>query len=271
MVDTTTLLIDGHVHVYQHYDLNRVLEGGAENLRRAAAKGGIIHEDDKAIPILLLSERHDCNFFKQAMESSLQKPVDGFTFHRTAERESLLVKKNDQLYMFIIAGRQIVTSEGLEIISVMTTLYIKDRSKSTQDVVRKVSDSGGYPVINWAPGKWFFKRGEVVNNLIDSLDPTTLLIGDTTLRTTLWPLPSLMKKAKQNGFKIIAGSDPLPFKDEEKNIGTYGFVVKAKFDESRPCQSIRAIMRDEKTVPLLIGSRNNLIKFFKRQVKIMVL
>ncbi|MBN1154259.1 hypothetical protein JXB12_04990 [candidate division KSB1 bacterium] len=271
MANKKTLLIDGHVHVYQHFDLVAAFEGAARNLRQSAKNSGTEFEESKTVPILMLSERHDCNFFKQAHDALLQQPINGFTFHRTDESESLLVKRDNEPYLYIIAGRQIVTLEGLEVISVLTTLYIKDRSMTTQEVVRKVHESGGFPIINWAPGKWFFERGKVVNNLIETVDPSAMLVGDTTLRTTMWRLPSLMKKAVEQGFKIVAGSDPLPFKNEERHIGTYGFAVLAEFDEARPAQSIRSMLRNEKTEVQLIGSRNGLFTFLKRQTKIMIL
>jgi len=271
MTHKKTLLLDGHVHIYQHFDLVQAFEGGVNNLLRAAKKMKAASASTDTVPVLLLSERHDCNFFKQALESTLQQEHEGYSFHETDESESLMVKKGDTPYMYIIAGRQIVTCEGLEIISILTNLYIKDRSKTTHQVVNIVNENNGFPVINWAPGKWFFARGKVVESLIDTFDPSTLLLGDTTLRTTLWPLPQLMKKANGRGFKIIAGSDPLPFKKEEKIIGKYGFVLEGQFDENKPAASIRSLLKHGNEKLTLIGNRNDPLTFVKRQTKIMVL
>jgi hypothetical protein len=41
-----------------------------------------------------------------------------------------------------------------------------------------------------------------------------------------------MRKAKQKGFKVIAGSDPLPIPGEEQLAGSYAIVADVDFDES---------------------------------------
>ena len=110
------------------------------------------------------------------------------------------------------------TREGLEILSLSSTLNLGDRENTIDDVIKSVIDSGGIPALNWAPGKWFFSRGKIVKRIIEKYPPKDLVIGDTTLRTSLWPMPKLMAAAQERGFKVIAGSDPLPFDGEEKYI-----------------------------------------------------
>jgi hypothetical protein len=78
-----------------------------------------------------------------------------------------------------------------------------------------------------------------------------------------------MLRSRKKGFKIIAGSDPLPFEEEEYQIGKYGFSVSAEFDESKPAESMRNILRDRALPFNFIGKRNNLLTFSRRQFKIM--
>ena len=78
-----------------------------------------------------------------------------------------------------------------------------------------------------------------------------------------------MAKAKNRGFKIIAGSDPLPFKNEEKQIGLYGFSIIGEFDDAQPAESLRRLLKNHQTQVQLIGKRNNVLTFGRRQFKIM--
>jgi len=262
MSNQTTLLIDGHIHIYSHYDLEFAINRGINNLQNSAKK---IAKTGKVIPIWLLTERYDCNFF----DSYAGLKLKNFKIVPGAEKETLIVEKNGEPLLYIFAGRQLVTAENLEVLSLMTTLFLKDRQKSITEVIDHVIDSGGVPAINWAPGKWFLSRGKVVKQAIKNYSPENLLIGDTSLRTTIWLLPKLMAKAKNDGFKIIAGSDPLPFDNEEKQVGLYGFSITGKFDEAKPAESLRKLLLDKQTQINLIGKRNDLFTFGRRQFKIM--
>lgn len=263
MSSQATLLVDGHIHIYPHYDLEYAINNGICNLQNWAKTTST----DKVIPIWLLAERYDCNFFDQAVNFN----INGLKFMPCAEKETLVVEREGEPVLYILAGRQIVTREGLEIIALTTTLFLNDREKSTTEVINRVIDSGGLAAINWAPGKWFFSRGKVVEQLLLLYSPESLLIGDTSLRTTIWPLPKLMLKAKNKGFKIIAGSDPLPFKDEEKQIGLYGFKVLGEFNDECPAFSLRTLLKSRQIPVHLIGKRNNPFIFSKRQLKILTL
>ncbi len=106
------------------------------------------------------------------------------------------------------------------------------------EVIRRVIEAGGIPVLAWSPGKWLFARGRLVRDLIASDQGRILRLGDTTLRPTLWPAPRLMKLAHERGMTVIPGSDPLPLAGEERYAGTYGFIYQGAFDASQPAASI---------------------------------
>ena len=260
---TRTLVLDGHVHIYPFYDLNKAVQAGIGHLTAAYRKGG---ESGAVIPIWLLSERSDCRFFEKTAES-LQSGE--FVIEKTGEEESLAVKRNGDTVLYIVAGRQLVSSDSLEVISIASTCFLEDRKADTAGVIDYVNEHGGVPVLNWAPGKWFFKRGEIVDSLLEKYDPEKLLFGDTSLRTRLWRTPALMKKAIDSGYKVIAGSDPLPLKDEEEQIGRYGFTMSGEFDTSLPAASIRNMLRDSAVQIDRIGERNRMVSFATRQFKIM--
>jgi hypothetical protein len=256
---TTTLCIDGHVHIYPFYNLQNALNSGMQNLQKLAK------EKDKVF-VWLLTERYDCDFFNSARQTKELK------ISTTSEKESLIVNPaNGQTPLYICAGRQIVTTDNLEICALTVNANIKDRTLNTMDTIRAVHDAGGVATLNWAPGKWFFKRKKIVQKLLAELDPAMLLIGDTSLRPIGWLTPVLMKNASRRGFKIIAGSDPLPFQGEDSLIGSYGFAVTSQFDPQRPAQSIRKMLTDPQIILTRSGHRNQPITFMKRQTRVMML
>lgn len=261
----TTLAIDGHVHLYPVYDLKNAVACGVRNLKEHSKKFSSI-----MIPVWLLVERSDANFFEQIYQSPEKYENDGVKFKHGNDDVTIVVEKDNAPILYLFAGRQLITNEGLEVLSLISNLNIPDRQQSMDDVIQAVKDSGGVPTLNWAPGKWFFKRGKVIARQIHERSIDEIFIGETTLRNTLWPEPKLVKQARKKGFPIIAGSDPLPFLGEERGIGSFGFLIEGTFDPEQPAQSLRAMMHRNGKDVQIIGKRNDIFTFARRQYKIMM-
>lgn len=270
------LLIDGHVHLYPFYNLRQAFQNGINNLRHAAEKLSdfILKKNENDVDhfslIWLLAERADCHFIEDAVKSIQKIKNNEFKLIPDDKKEAIIVEKGGKPVLYICSGRQIITKEGLEIISLASKLFLKDREKTTDDIIKNIIDSDGIAALNWAPGKWFFNRGKVVRRLLEEQSPENFLICDTSLRTTLWPVPKLMTLAQKIGFKVIAGSDPLPFYGEEKYLGSYGFCLRGEFNLYRPVDSIRSLLRKPETNISLIGQRNDIVTFCRRQYKILL-
>lgn len=253
-----TLIIDAHIHIYPFYRIQYAVQTGIQHMLKLSGP-------EKSVLVWLLTERFDCDFYSWLLKT------DELAVERTAEAGSLMVKDPDSnKVLYVCAGRQIVTQDNLEICALATTLKLNDRKFSTLETVQHVNDHGGVAALNWAPGKWFFNRGRIVENMLDTLKPGQLVIGDTSLRPDFWPTPGLMKKAAHKGFKIIAGSDPLPFAGEEDQIGRYGCTMTGDFDPTRPADSIRKMLQHPENPIQPCGRRNFAPTFFKRQFKIMI-
>ncbi len=259
------LAIDGHVHLYPNYNLKNAIECGVNNLKYYSKK-----INSNIIPIWLLVERSDANYFDHLYQSSNQFENDGIKINKGTDDLTIVIEKDNEPILYIFAGRQLIAKEGLEVLSLVSNLNLPDRQKSIDDVIQAVTDSGGIPTLNWAPGKWFFNRGKVIARQIKEKSIDQIFIGETTLRHTLWPEPKLLKQARTKGFPIIAGSDPLPFKGEEQGIGSFGFLMEGKFDAEKPAQSLRDLMNNNGKDAKIIGKRNNIFTFAKRQYKIMM-
>jgi hypothetical protein len=247
----TRLIADGHVHLYPFYDLPRAVSSLEGNLRKHGISG---------IPAGFLAERHDCHVFRELREGRLRLP--GMDF-RPAGEGCLALHGEAGPRLFLFPGRQIVTAERLEILALTVDIQLPDGSPAA-DVVERVQASGGVPVLAWAPGKWFFKRGNVVAGLLRRFAAGKLLLGDTTLRPTLWAEPRLMRHARSRGFGILAGSDPLPFAGEEGNLGRYATVLEGEFDSGSPRTGVRRMLTSPGGPGSVVGSRGGVGETLRR-------
>lgn len=239
---------DCHVHVYPKHNLAKLLEHAWNNLQDIAP--------DSEIKVLCLTERFDCHFFKNAAQELCSLPE--ITFEQGSDWLKVSFK-NKTLY--ILPGRQIITAERLELLALTKDVTTPD-GLSYQQAFADIQQQGALSVINWAPGKWFFKRGALISKIIDSATTGSLLFCDTTLRCKGWPEPNLMRKAKSKGFKIIAGSDPLPIAEEEQRAGSYAILADVDFDEKNPGESLRLMLSNAPRE--IIGQRNNPLTMLRR-------
>lgn len=200
---------DTHVHFYPCYDLSSWIYSAFKNFALGS-------EDLK---ILFLTERSDCNFFEQLENQSIKIP--DFEIRRISETilELQNIKNKDSL--FLVAGKQIISSERIEVLALGTKIQIKDREKSAKEIILQLKNNCIEICLPWSPGKWFFKRGKIIRNLLNLFSPEDFVLGDVNSRPLGYLLPLLMRKAKKRNFSIIAGSDPLPFAGEEKFVASY--------------------------------------------------
>jgi len=259
-----TLIIDGHVHLYENFDFSFAFRTSLRNFINSQRTTKNRHD---AIKVWMMTERHDCEIFSRLDN----KDIAGYKIDKTKEPESRVVRDADtgEPLFYILAGRQIVTKENLEVCALATLYRCGHRELSTADTIQSIYENGGIAALNWAPGKWFGARGKIVQNMLDAHLPSKLFISDTTMRPRFWPVPRLMKFATKRGFKLICGSDPLPFSGEEKLLGSYATLTTGEFDETIPADSVRAICLDPATDLEPCGHRSGLFSFAKRQWKIM--
>ena len=251
--NTARILFDGHVHLYPDYDWALALRTLFTNL------------GPNGIRLGFLTESAGCRFYQAACENPSAFVRDGIAVDSGPGPNALTVTSTGSVLGILIAGRQIVTSERLEVLAIGTDASLPDGQPvdRTLDVVR---ERGGMPVLSWSPGKWFSARGRLIENLITSLPPGCFLLGDTALRPTCWPMPRLMQMARDRGIKIIGGSDPLPLRHEERQLGTYGISAMTAYDPLAPADSVRRMLSYSNTIFTSIGKRSSPLSFAKRWI-----
>ncbi len=211
------IIADTHVHLYPCYNYARALDAALTNMGSYAPIN--------YARLLFLTERHDCSFFEKLLSGNIT--IDGWG-HESVAQELLRLTNLAGLNLFLVAGRQIVTHEKLEVSALACNKLIPD-GLSAEETVKMIIELGAVAVLPWGVGKWLFSRGKLVNKLVDKFH-NQILIGDSSHRCFLWPEPINFKDYKKSGRTVLAGTDPLPLIGEELRIGQFGSVFPAPWD-----------------------------------------
>ena len=267
--DTQTQVVaDAHVHIYPCFDLSRFFGFAWGNLASQA-------REDRFEAVLLLSETVNDHAFRRLTDLAERKKCiesEGtrWTVRQTGEAESLRVKRPDGAVLVVIAGRQIATSEGLEVLALGTGEVFPDGLPLAQvvDQARKV---GALPVIPWGFGKWWGRRGAILNRYLGTTRDHEIFLGDNGGRPAWWREPSQFVLARRSGIPILRGSDPLPMPSEAWRPGSYGFRFDASMEPDFPCRSLKAAVRARGFSPLPSGRGEKPHRFVRNQLRMQIL
>ncbi|MCK5005031.1 MAG: hypothetical protein KAS21_08080 [Candidatus Aminicenantes bacterium] len=259
------IFIDGHVHLYDNFDPDSFIEAIDRNFRKFAE-----HDENgfsDSIRMIFLTEAKENDFFTRIADNSLTlKNIDVHS-EKTGEEGSILLMQNGSELFYIIRGRQIITKENIEILSVGPGPKIRDGLPAAE-VLDQLREREELAILAWGVGKWLFGRGKLVKKIINTLDYPLLLIGDNSARPSIWLKPLIYRESEKLGIPIINGSDPLPLGGEAEKAGSYFFMLKGNFDPKKPLESIKKILRSDNKNIKFLGKRDSIFSFLKRQIKI---
>ena len=230
---TQAVVMDCHLHLYYCFDRDASLAGLVRRLDLLAGAGF----SQPPVRVALLYERHG----EHAFDRLAGCQAGPFTIVRGNEPGTLLVSDKSGAALWIIAGRQINTVERIEILAPAGSVDMPD-GRPARDVISAIRGAGLVPALAWAPGKWLFGRGTLVRDIVGESGPGELLLCDSAIRPRCMPLPPAMRLGLKRGLGIIAGSDPLPFRGDDKWMGTYGIATPCDFDPQLPATSIRKLL-----------------------------
>ena len=253
------IIADTHVHIYAHYQRARLLDAAA------AAFAG--HEDRLGsladTRLLFLTETQRDDVWGDWLAGAPPASGSEWTFAAAPEQGAGLLTHPHHGVLTVLAGRQIVTTERLEVLALTCTERIPD-GRPVREVIAAVRATGAIATLSWSPGKWWGRRGRLVAELLTEYEPGQVVIGDVLLRPGCWPEPLLMRTARRRGFMVLAGSDPLPLPNEEQWAGAYGIEARINYDPSHPVTSIRRWLSQVNSQPNVVGARNNTTTFVHR-------
>ena len=264
------ILVDAHVHIYDCFDLEKFFNSAYSNFKNEAVRS---YHGGNFIGILLLAETANENWFNHlsswADGGSLpgHKDTGDWRFYRTDECCSLHAQSEDNRELFIIAGRQFVTFEGLEVLSLASTNSFS-AGLPINKLIANVRDTGGIPVIPWGVGKWMGRRGTILNQLIEGAEDTGLFLGDNSGRPNFWPRPKLFKKGELKDIHVLPGSDALPLANEYNRVGKFGVAVHGKLLPDYPAKNLKRILLNFTDHLQPYGRLDRALRFFRNQLNI---
>jgi len=265
--DEDLLLIDAHVHFYECFDLDRFLTAAAANFAREFERQrgrGRYHG------LLLLTESFGDHWFERlCRRADGDEPPSGgesaWSFARTSEGCSLVAHGPEGQTLVLVAGRQIVTGEDLEVLALGTDSRFQDGAP-LEAVVELARDADAFPVIPWGFGKWLGNRGRVLTDFLARSSGDELMLGDNSGRPVFWRSPFHFSIARRRGIHILPGSDPLPFPRECERVASFGSSAPAPFDLEKPADRVKQLLRDGlRTRPY--GDLETPLRFARNQIE----
>ncbi|MEO0344797.1 MAG: hypothetical protein AAF229_00955 [Pseudomonadota bacterium] len=152
----------------------------------------------------------------------------------------------DQWQLYIMNGSQIVSAEGLELLTIGGKIASSSSSSPAAelaDLIDTTISAGFLPVVPWGAGKWLGRRGSVVSGLLKSrFRLGHLAIADSGVRPAGWRRPSQFLLAEEQGYVVLHGSDPLWVGSDQQRAGRFGFLLDGSWEDS-PLDQLRTLLR----------------------------
>ncbi len=242
------VLVDGHVHFHREFEVGDFVESALSNLARTA---GYEERATAACFVLAVVDSTEDDGFSRICEG-LERATgrgpteDGMWMRRETDEQTSECFARDEISVIIIRGRQLRTAENLEVLAIGTDSVLEDGLPINQTIL-SVADTGAVSVIPWGFGKWTGQRGHVLRELFETIDPASLYLGDNANRPRLGRRPEALSRAEAMGFRVLPGSDPLPFASECRSVGRAGFTLTGKLDVRCPARDLTRRLADTTT------------------------
>jgi hypothetical protein len=267
-IEEYELLIDAHIHLHEWFDENVFLESAVRNFDRWSARAS---NHTERIGFLMFSDARGTDSIGRLMTVSRDQLRPEWSFEETAESCSILARRYSRLALVLVAGRQIETAEGLEILALATSTPIQD-GQPFLDTLRAIVATDAIPVIPWGFGKWSFRRGKFLMDFLNTLDLRNqfedheIFLGDNAGRTRWLGDPTIFQIARSKGIRFLPGSDPLPFAPHATRAGSFGFLLEGKLDLARPAASLKGMLSSSREQLRPFGQLERLPRFVFNQV-----
>ena len=216
---TTAYIADTHVHLYPFWSDAEFFTAAYRNFQQIATEFDLKHPFQ---PLVCFTESSGCHRYPQLVEATEQnKSFDSWSVSIVDDVNSSLQVDNEGRRLTILPGHQIITAEKLEILII--GLY--DKPDDGQPVENLITDYHHeyLLILPWAVGKWLGRRGRTIDKLLDQYDQYPFYLGDNSGRPGFWRYVPQFDRARQRGIPVLPGSDPLPFGNQFRRIGSSGF------------------------------------------------
>lgn len=259
------ILVDAHIHFHDCYKMNDFFDSAKSNFLNQAKK--MINQSNENV--LCLTESHGVNIFNDLfIIAESKKKIGNWDINITGNENTILIS-NSKFKIYVIAGRQIVTKEKLEVLALGLNSDIED-GLAIDEVIKYVIDSESIPVIPWGFGKWLSSRKKIVEKIILQKRNHPIFLGDNGNRPVFFGKSRLFDIAYNNGIINLPGSDPLPFSNEVQKPGSFGFIIDDVLNEDKPFDSIYEKLVNTKIQYETYGKLESPFIFLKNQIAMQI-
>jgi hypothetical protein len=260
----SSVLIDAHVHLHDCFPPATFLESARRNFESAARQQGW----PAPLGVLMLTESEGIDWFdrlERLADGRKEGAVAPWVVARTNDPDALEARCEGRR-LLLVAGRQVVAREGLEVLMLGTRAMVPDGG-SLSDLLIEGARLGALRVIPWGAGKWLFGRGRLLRSIIATQrSEDGFFLGDGAGRPVFWSTPNHFPEAARRGIRVLPGTDPLPFPSQAGRAGSFGFRLEGRLDLSRPAVSLKAALRDPASRMTPYGRLERVLPFFRNQV-----
>jgi hypothetical protein len=265
------ILIDAHVHLHSCFPINQVLNNALQNFQSVARNFGNSQSKSHQpfAGCLLLAEMTGQSWFQEQSERITQQngslSLGTWKLIQTSEPLTLMATHETGQSIWMFAGRQVVTVEGLEVLALLTHAMIPD-GQSLVQTLQSITNVGGVAVIPWGVGKWIGRRGALIDTLLQQEPVPLVCLGDNSGRPLWWPYPSKFHMAQQKGLHVLQGTDPLPLPSEVNRPGSFGLAMFGELDPSCPGKTLKTLFTTPSSTFQAYGDLENPWRFVRNQV-----
>jgi hypothetical protein len=259
------VLLDAHGHFYSCFDAARFLDHTAKNFAAVAATVGVGDTPPGHLVIAATARGDGLADLRERCDAGR---AGAWRIVPTAERESVRAIARSGAEVVLLAGRQVVTAEGVEVLTMLRDVAVPDGA-ALGETIAAARAAGATVVLPWGLGKWWFGRGRLVRQAATAHTRQGVFLGDSANRARGLREPAAMRLGRGRGVRVLSGTDPLPLTGAESVAGRYGSVVEATFDPARPAAALRGALEDG-AVPRAFGERRSAAGCLVSQVRLRV-
>jgi hypothetical protein len=258
------IAIDTHVHVYESFPLGPFLDRALATVKHYTENTG-----EPPQTALCLTEARDGHCFRDWKNRTGQSLAATWRVASVPEPYAIWLERQSGERLLVVAGRQTVSHERIEVLCLGSDLVIPDGTHDLDELIHIIREAEGLPVMPWGFGKWTGARGRRLQRLLDETKPDDLLfLGDSANRPVGWPRPRAFAWAQRNGRPILPGSDPLPLAAGRFAVGRYGLLLSGTLSPDRPWSDARRSLLHPQDSDRVYGRRMSFPAFLLTQTQL---
>jgi hypothetical protein len=253
-VSVAITIVDAHAHVHACFEPEASMDAAWEHFADVAGE-----RDFSGVLMLAEPAASDALSALRAESWSRWTLEPG---HEPIARRARCASSGRMLWL--VSGFQVPTAEGLEVLCLGCEKRPDDR-RAIDEVANQARESGALAVVPWGAGKWLGRRGTALSRFLAETDDPGVFLGDNGGRPHGW-YPRHFDEGAPRGFRVLPGSDPLPFASQSGRLGAHGFCLSWALSDAAPIASLIAQLEDPATRPEPFGRREAPLRFVRNQL-----